>query len=77
MGPHLMDSKKDYTKDAVMDYLYAVVLFAISSSITPGPNNIMVMTSGLNFGVRRSCHCWPGSASVSPSCCCWLAWALA
>jgi threonine/homoserine/homoserine lactone efflux protein len=49
-----MDSKKDYSKDAVMDYLYAVVLFAISSSITPGPNNIMVMTSGLNFGVRRS-----------------------
>ena len=37
-----------------MDYLYAVVLFAISSSITPGPNNIMVMTSGLNFGARRS-----------------------
>ncbi|MFB9217113.1 LysE family translocator [Vibrio sinaloensis] len=37
-----------------MDYLFAVILFAISSSVTPGPNNIMVMTSGLNFGVRRS-----------------------
>ena len=37
-----------------MDYLFAVVLFAISSSVTPGPNNIMVMTSGLNFGVRKS-----------------------
>ncbi|KDM93365.1 LysE family translocator [Photobacterium galatheae] len=37
-----------------MDYLYAMVLFAVSSSVTPGPNNIMVMTSGLNFGVRKS-----------------------
>ena len=37
-----------------MDYLFTVVLFAISSSVTPGPNNIMVMTSGLNFGVRKS-----------------------
>lgn len=37
-----------------MDYLYAVVLFAIASSVTPGPNNLMVMSSGVNFGVRRS-----------------------
>lgn len=29
-----------------MDYLYAVVLFAISASVTPGPNNIMVMSAG-------------------------------
>lgn len=37
-----------------MEYILSVVLFAISSSVTPGPNNIMVMSSGLNFGVRRS-----------------------
>lgn len=37
-----------------MDYLLAVTLFAISSSVTPGPNNIMVMTSGVNFGVKKS-----------------------
>ncbi|WP_417792519.1 LysE family translocator, partial [Stutzerimonas xanthomarina] len=37
-----------------MEYILSVVLFAISSSVTPGPNNIMVMTSGLNFGVRKS-----------------------
>ena len=37
-----------------MEYLLSVALFAITSSVTPGPNNIMVMTSGLNFGVRRS-----------------------
>jgi len=37
-----------------MDYLFAIALFAVSSSVTPGPNNIMVMTSGVNFGVRKS-----------------------
>ncbi|AIW20900.1 LysE family translocator [Vibrio coralliilyticus] len=37
-----------------MEYLLSVALFAVSSSVTPGPNNIMVMTSGLNFGVKRS-----------------------
>ncbi|MGL6313822.1 LysE family translocator [Vibrio sp. WXL103] len=37
-----------------MEYLTAVILFAISSSVTPGPNNIMVMTSGVNFGVKRT-----------------------
>ncbi|MFD2177459.1 LysE family translocator [Veronia pacifica] len=37
-----------------MEYLVAVVLFAVTSSATPGPNNLMVMTSGLNFGVKKS-----------------------
>ncbi|MCG7536560.1 LysE family translocator [Pseudoalteromonas sp. OOF1S-7] len=37
-----------------MEYLYAIILFAISSSVTPGPNNIMIMTSGVNFGVKKS-----------------------
>lgn len=37
-----------------MEFLPALVLFAASSSFTPGPNNIMIMASGLNFGIRRS-----------------------
>ncbi|MFC3034026.1 LysE family translocator [Pseudoalteromonas fenneropenaei] len=37
-----------------MDYVIAVLLFALVSSITPGPNNILVMTSGVNFGIKRS-----------------------
>ena len=37
-----------------MEYLIAIVLFAISSSVTPGPNNITVMASGVNFGIRKS-----------------------
>lgn len=41
-----------------MEYL-AVVLFATVAIITPGPNNLMVLTSGLNFGLRRSLpHFW-------------------
>jgi len=38
----------------LLDFIVPVSLFAISTSITPGPNNIMIMTSGLNFGVQRS-----------------------
>ncbi|WP_415905996.1 LysE family translocator [Neptuniibacter sp. QD72_48] len=37
-----------------MEIYLAILVFAISSTITPGPNNIMIMTSGLNFGVKRS-----------------------
>ncbi|MFC0119124.1 LysE family translocator [Pseudoalteromonas xiamenensis] len=37
-----------------MDYLLAITLFAFASSVTPGPNNILVMSSGVNFGMWRS-----------------------
>lgn len=36
------------------DLLIALIGFAIVSSISPGPNNLLVMTSGLNYGVPRS-----------------------
>ena len=32
----------------------ALTVFAFVSSITPGPNNLMLMTSGINFGLRRT-----------------------
>lgn len=32
----------------------ALCLFAIATSITPGPNNIMLLASGVNFGFRRT-----------------------
>jgi threonine/homoserine/homoserine lactone efflux protein len=32
----------------------ALALFAFVSSITPGPNNLMLMASGANFGFRRT-----------------------
>lgn len=31
-----------------------ILLFCFSTSITPGPNNIMLMSSGLNYGIKRS-----------------------
>ena len=34
--------------------LPALTAFAFVSSITPGPNNLMLMTSGTNFGFRRT-----------------------
>ncbi|QIR14910.1 LysE family translocator [Shewanella aestuarii] len=37
-----------------MELIFAIALFAFSSGITPGPNNIMLMTSGVNFGIKRS-----------------------
>lgn len=36
------------------DLFAALAAFAFVSSITPGPNNLMLMASGANFGFRRS-----------------------
>ena len=37
-----------------MDLLIALTGFAFVTSATPGPNNMMLMTSGANFGLRRT-----------------------
>lgn len=39
-----------------MEYhqLSALALFAFVSTFTPGPNNIMLMTSGANVGFKRT-----------------------
>jgi threonine/homoserine/homoserine lactone efflux protein len=37
-----------------LDNLLALAAFALVSSITPGPNNLMLMASGANFGFRRT-----------------------
>ncbi|TYR32876.1 LysE family translocator [Mesorhizobium microcysteis] len=36
------------------DVFMALVVFAFVTSITPGPNNFMLMASGVNFGFRRT-----------------------
>ncbi|RYY98927.1 MAG: LysE family translocator [Alphaproteobacteria bacterium] len=36
------------------ELLTALIAFAFVSSITPGPNNLMLMTSGTNFGFVRT-----------------------
>ena len=37
-----------------LELLVGLVLFAFATSITPGPNNMMLLASGVNFGVRRT-----------------------
>lgn len=37
-----------------IDTLLALTAFAFVSSITPGPNNMMLLASGVNFGFRRT-----------------------
>lgn len=36
------------------EIITALLLFAFVSSITPGPNNLMLMTSGANFGFKKT-----------------------
>jgi threonine/homoserine/homoserine lactone efflux protein len=37
-----------------MHILWGLVAFSLVSSITPGPNNLMLMASGANYGFQRS-----------------------
>lgn len=37
-----------------MESLLSLLLFSVIAAFTPGPNNIMIMSSGLNHGVRAS-----------------------
>ncbi|MCI4643654.1 MAG: LysE family translocator [Hyphomonadaceae bacterium] len=42
-----------YSADMI-EIVIPLAAFAFVSSITPGPNNLMLMASGTNFGVRRT-----------------------
>ncbi len=37
-----------------LELLPALMAFAFVTSVTPGPNNLMLMASGANFGLRRT-----------------------
>lgn len=43
------------------DLLIPLVVYSVVAFFTPGPNNLMLLTSGLNFGFRRS---WPAMLGV-------------
>ena len=43
-----------------MDLFFAVLFFAFSTTITPGPNNVMIMSSGVNYGIKTSLPHWLG-----------------
>ena len=38
----------------VTEFLGPLITFAVATSVTPGPNNIMLTASGANFGFRRT-----------------------
>jgi threonine/homoserine/homoserine lactone efflux protein len=37
-----------------LEIFAALIVFAFVTSITPGPNNLMLLASGVNFGFRRT-----------------------
>lgn len=37
-----------------LDTFLALIVFAFVTSVTPGPNNFMLLASGVNFGFRRT-----------------------
>jgi len=47
------------------DTLLALATFSIASCVTPGPNNMMLMSSGATFGFRRS---WAHILGISGGC---------
>ena len=53
-GISLEFTRGDYNPAMTMELLSGLVAFSFVSSITPGPNNLMLMASGANFGFRRT-----------------------
>lgn len=49
------------------DILLALVFFAFATVFSPGPNNLMLMASGANFGLRRSVPHLLGVATGFPA----------
>ncbi len=45
----------------------SLLLFAIAATVTPGPNNIMILSSGMNYGIRRSLPHWLGICLGAPA----------
>ncbi len=37
-----------------LQFILAIALFCFASCATPGPNNLMLLSSGVNFGFKRS-----------------------
>lgn len=43
-----------------MELFLAILFFAFSTTVTPGPNNVMIMSSGMNYGIKASLPHWLG-----------------
>jgi threonine/homoserine/homoserine lactone efflux protein len=42
------------TAPITLQFLLAIALFCFASCATPGPNNLMLLTSGVNYGFKRT-----------------------
>ena len=49
-----------------LDIFLALLVFALVASVTPGPNNLMLLASGVNFGLRRTVPHLLGVGRASP-----------
>jgi len=47
-------------------YFVSLAMFAIASTGTPGPNNLMMVSSGMTFGIKRSIPHWLGICTGVP-----------
>lgn len=50
-----MINHAEYTQEPGIesDLFISLIVFGVIAAVTPGPNNVMLTTTGLNFGVRR------------------------
>ena len=37
-----------------LETFLSLIVFAFVTSVSPGPNNMMLFASGVNFGIRRT-----------------------
>ncbi|NLH83087.1 MAG: LysE family translocator [Phyllobacteriaceae bacterium] len=51
---------------SVADQLIALLIFSVVGAFTPGPNNVMLLASGVNFGFRRTLPHMAGVALGHP-----------
>ncbi len=49
-----------FSRGLFMGHLMPLLLFGVVAGFTPGPNNLMLLNSGLMFGIRRSLAHWFG-----------------
>lgn len=57
-----------------LDTFLALLVFAFVTSVTPGPNNFMLLASGVNFGFWRTVPHMFGIAAGSLRCSSASAW---
>ena len=51
---HTFFKGMEMINNALLEITPALILFCLISTITPGPNNILLANSGANFGIKRT-----------------------